>query len=352
VKAVLLFVCARGARKTTAAREPSKKPALPVRARMHVHTLPPKGARRTGGGAGGGGAPVASCSCKPNADGRCCSSKACGCTRGGLGCSPACHCRGFKLVCANPSAPLAAPAPKPDERPAKAAKKGGAGGVFLGAPRRLADDPFAIAAAQRDRSAFLAQLEAQTRADAEVAAAAAADDAAAAAPPPSPPWEAPAAAPHAPPQPRAAPAAAAGAGGAGEVIDLCDDSDEDVPVAAARQPPLQAARAPQLAAPQPRADPPPRAVPVPPPPARAPPRPAPPPPPRAAPAPVPSYDPFNPPQYVPAGGFKLGGELRVRESARLQTVDGAWMGGLTAVLDTGNEVRRAACGGAAVSAAA
>jgi hypothetical protein len=108
--------------------------------------------------------------------------------------------------------------------------------------------------------------------------------------------------------------------------------------------PWPPARAPAASPPRAAARPaPPPAAAPPPPRAAPPPRPAAPPPRPAPPKPAASYDPFNPPQYVPAGGFaKLGGELRVREAARLQTVDGAWLGGLMACLDTGNEVRGAA----------
>ena len=261
---------------------------------MQVHTLPARGARNPRGRDG----PAQSCGCKPNGDARCCASAACGCSRAGLGCSVACNCRGFARVCANANAPLPKPAPRKEAAEARDAKKPkpAAAGPFAGAPRRLADvDDAERAAAAGSREAFLAALEAQR------AAAVAVPAPAAAAPPPPPPAQ------------PAAPAADNVV-----VIDLCD-SDDDAPAAAA--PPPKAAAPSKPAAPARRAAP--AAG------ASALPR-----------APLSSYDPFNPPQYVPQGGFKTGGELRVREPARLRDLDGAWLAGLSACLDTGNEARR------------
>lgn len=257
-----------------------------------VHTLPPRGRGRGGVGA------KQFCSCKANVDGRCCSTKSCGCLRLGLGCSPACNCRGFKLVCANVEAPLDKPVPKPacDKQPA--AKK--AKSAFSGEGRKLAD-PDDPGAAPPDRSAFLDALERQQQAAAAAAQQAAREQ-----------EQEQEQAASALPAALATAAAPLAAGTEEDVIDLCD-SDSDVDPAPAAAPPAPA----PAPAPKPR----PAAVPRP-----------------AAAAPVEAYNPFSPAQYVPAGGFaKLGGELRVHETARLRTVDGAWMGGLNACLDTGNE---------------
>jgi hypothetical protein len=216
----------------------------------------------------------------------------------------ACHCRGFARVCANANAPLPQPARKAEADSSRDAKRPKPVPFGPGAPRRLADvDPEERAAAAGDRDGFLRALEAQRAAAA-----------------------APVAPPPAPPPALAAPLARAAAAENADVIDLCD-SDEDAAPAAppkAAPPPAGASKvtvAPAAAAPKA--------------PAALQPRPAP----RLPLAPAAaSYDPFNPPQYVPAGGFKSGGELRVRETVRLRDVDGAWLPGLNACLDTGNEV--------------
>lgn len=249
---------------------------------MQVHTLPPKKGGR-------GGPAVQACSCKPNADGRCCLAATCGCSKAALGCSPKCGCRGFVLVCGNKAGPpLDKPAAKQAvEPPAKKAKAAPA--PFAGAGHRLADGPFELAAAP-DRSRFLAALEASQV-----------------------PKPAPA------PEPAPLPAAAE------EDVIVISDDDDDAPAPQPAPQPLS-----QLAAPRGEVT------------AALPPKPAPkPPPPKPAPKlplpkPAASFDPFNPPQYVPAGGFKPGGELRVRETARLTDVDGRPVA-VVALLDTGNE---------------
>jgi hypothetical protein len=56
---------------------------------------------------------------------------------------------------------------------------------------------------------------------------------------------------------------------------------------------------------------------------------------------VPAFKPWDPPRYQPAAGAGAAlVEMRVRERARLLTLDGAWMD-VHAFLDTGNEARRA-----------
>jgi hypothetical protein len=270
--------------------------APPLGELMNVHTLPPRGR----GGAAGRQPAVQACSCKPNADGRCCTAKSCGCVRASFGCSPACHCRGFTLVCANANAALDKAAAKPGaakpavgEPQAKKAK-GAFGGAFTGAAHKLADNPFEFAAQQQQpdsRAAFLDALERQQRGK-DVGVGTVVPTAA-----------------------RPVPVAAVAAPSI-EVVDLCDSSDEEKeaqrPVPA---PPPQRQPAPALAA------------------VRQAPRPVAPKPPAS----VAPYDPFNPPQYRPAGGFTSARELHVRETAKLRTVDGSWMSGLKAVLDTGNE---------------
>ena len=268
---------------------------------MQVHTLPPRGGRVRGRGAAGA---AQSCGCKPNGDARCCASASCGCTRAGLGCSVACHCRGFARVCANANAPLPQPACKAEADASRDAKrpKPQQAGPFAGAPRRLADvDPEERAAAAGDRDGFLRALEAQRAAAAAPVA------------PPPAPLPAP-----------VAPLARAAAAEDADVIDLCDSDEDAAPAAPPKAAPPPAGASKTAVAP-----------------AAAQPRPAPKPPaPRLPLAPAASsYDPINPPQYVPAGGFKSGGELRVRETVRLRDVDGAWLPGLNACLDTGNEAR-------------
>lgn len=305
---------------------------------------------------------------------RCCTSKSCGCSRAGLGCSTACTCRGFKLVCANATPPVAAPVSKPSSDSDAAGKKRpaqGEAGPWQGQARKLADDPFALAQAKsaRDatREAFLARLEAEQHAaaagsggggdgaaavpgrdseddlsdDVPIAASKRQDDAAGPSLGRNNYGGGSAAA-------AAAPAAAARKDVV-DLVDLCDSDDDDVRVVSvsgggragvpsattsvggaaagrgagavstsASAPSARGATASAAAA----------AGPSKPNPAAANPR---------SPA---RYDPFQPRQYVPAGGFSAllrGGELRVNESAELQNVDGGWDRGLTACLDTGNE---------------
>ena len=286
--------------------------------------------------------PKQSCSCKTNADGRCCASKLCGCVKAGVGCSPSCFCRGFARVCANPeeALPKAAPkAPKEGPPPAKKAKE--APPAFGGASRKLADDPWEKAAAPSEdagRAAFLARLEreaadkrrAQQAEAAEAAAAAEAEEAAATAEVKT--------RQQAPPVPRA--------DAADDVVDLCDSSSDDerasaptaalalagpssapAPAAAA----AAAAAAARLAAgPAPAAARPPAATAAKPPAAAS----------RSLPPPAPSaaltYDPFGNAGYKPPGGFAAARELCVRERAALRCVGGGWVD-VRAVLDTGNE---------------
>ena len=258
---------------------------------MQVHTLPAKGRR---GGGRGAGPPAQSCSCKPNADGRCCLGN-CGCGRAGLGCSPKCGCRGFKLVCGNQAAATDQTAPKPSaEPPAKKPKKQDAAPApFAGVGHRLADGPFELAAAP-DRSRFLAALEARPAATAHI--------------------------------PAATTAVASGAGPRAPVPVPADDDeeviiidDEDDEVLAKAPPPARSVRVDSTAAaPKPKPPPPlPKSAP------------------RLLPKPVEEYNPFNPPQYMPSGGFKCG-ELRVREAVNLTDSSGGIITA-AALLDTGNE---------------
>ena len=256
---------------------------------MLVHTLPPKGGR---GGGRGAGPPAQSCSCKPNADGRCCLGT-CGCGRAGLGCSHRCGCRGFKLVCGNQAAALAAPKPSA-EPPAKKPRKDAAPAPSAGVGHRLADGPFELAAAP-DRSRFLAALEARPTAHTPGATTAVASGAGVRAPVPAP------------------------ADDDEEVIIIDDEDDE---VLAKAPPPARSVRVDSTAAaPKPR-PPPPLSKPAP----------------RLLPKPVEEYNPFNPPQYMPSGGFKppKGGELCVRETVNLTDASGGIITA-AAVLDTGNE---------------
>ena len=127
-----------------------------------------------------------------------------------------------------------------------------------------------------------------------------------------------------------------------EEVVIILDSDEEAEGAGPFFP--SAAVASHLAPPKPPppAPPPSRPAPPPPRPAPPPPRPAPLKPARAPSAPsapsaaaVPAFNPWGG-GYEPPGGFKAGGELRVRESAHLRSVDGSWMA-VQALLDTGNE---------------
>jgi hypothetical protein len=235
---------------------------------------------------------VQSCSCKPNADGRCCLGN-CGCGRAGLGCSPKCGCRGFKLVCGNQGATsdqaASKPASKPAEPPAKKAKTDGPV-PFTGLGHRLADGPFQLAAAP-DRSRFLDALEARPAAVAGLA-------------------------PHPVPL--------------GDEIIIIDDDDHEV---AKAPPPALSRRVEAAAAPKPAPKPAPPPLPKPPSQLS---KPAP----RLLPKPVEEYNPFNPPQYMPSGGFKppKGGELRVHETVNLTDASGGTIT-VAALLDTGNEVR-------------
>ena len=262
---------------------------------MQVHTLPPKGGR----GRGGSGPPGQVCSCKPNADGRCCLG-ACGCSKAGTGCSPKCGCRGFKLVCGNKTGvPTDAVAAKPAEPPAKKPKTA-APPPFAGVGHRLADGPFELAAAP-NRSRFLDALEARPAA-VGTRPSATAGVASASARVPEP---------------------------ADEEVIIIDDDDDNVAVQL-KAPPSSVSRlatTDEATAGKP--------VPKPPPP---PPKPASKPLSSLLPKPVPVYDPFNPPQYVPTGGFKppKGGELRVRELVNLTDASGQTITA-AALLDTGNE---------------
>lgn len=294
-------------------------------------------------------------------------------------------------MCANATAPVPNPVPKaPKDADGAAGKKRPAQGEaapWAGPARKLAEDPFALAAARsRDtaREAFLARLEAQQRGAGGGGAGGAGgdddndegeDDESAGDDVPlgragrgspraaaggggsrgperrSPRGAAGGASPAARPKAAAPPpAAAAAAAAAAEVVDLVssDEDDDEVQIvsvvakpAAAQGAAAAAARAGATSTSAPAARPQQQqqqrqAAPAPKPPAAA----------AAAAKPASSaprrdsFDPFAPRQYVPAGGFASllrGGELRVNESAELRNIDGGWDSGLVACLDTGNE---------------
>ena len=220
-------------------------------------------------------------------------------------------------MCGNRAGPpLPAPAPKPDKEPPAKKAKASEGAPFSGTGRRLADGPFELAAAP-SRSAFLDALEAAQPAAAPTAAAPAATDVDdvivisdseevlvrrtdAKRHPSAPELSA-----HGAGADSGALCAAALAAVAAPAAASARAPGADAPTAAAAAAASRAAAAARRPAPKPAAK-------------------------------VVAFDPFNPPQYVPRGGFQLGGELRVRETAQLLDIDGRKMPA-AALLDTGNE---------------